>query len=129
MKRFALISLAALFIPACAHHQAPSAPQASKNLPVICRLVARDQTITISASGHGPVYSVQDAKGQMLLSYASRDQLRLLHPDLSHQLDSYIASREMSDRARALDMPAASIDRVSVPSLFSDGPIMLKMSE
>jgi len=62
-------------------------------------------SITISAGGHGPVYSVQDAKGQMLLSYVSREELRLRHPDLSHQLDSAIVtSSEVHDKSHWLNV-------------------------
>ena len=131
-KRLTLICAMALFIPACAHRTAPLAPQAAEKFPVICRLVARDQTITISAGPNGSVYSVQNAKGEMLLSYASREELRLHHPDLSHQLDSAIVSgdaRWISKPITSLDIPAGSIDRMQMPSIFRDGPIMLKSSE
>jgi len=47
--------------------------------------------VTISAGPNGSVYSVQDAKGKTLLSYGTRQELRLTNPDLSHQLDSAIA--------------------------------------
>jgi hypothetical protein len=83
-----------LLISGCARLPAPAAPQAQmkKELPVICRLVSREQTITISAGPNGSVYSVQDSKGQTLLSYATRDELRKSHPDLSRQLDSAIVA-------------------------------------
>ncbi|HEV8291043.1 MAG TPA: hypothetical protein VGP94_03945 [Tepidisphaeraceae bacterium] len=82
-----------LLLGGCARSAAPVAPQAQakKDLPVICRLVSRDQTVTISAGPNGSVYSVQDFSGKTLLSYASREELRLRHPDLSRQLDSAIA--------------------------------------
>jgi len=62
-----------LFISGCARPPAPVAPQAQikRELPVICRLVSREQTVTISAGPNGSVYSVQDSAGKTLLSYAS----------------------------------------------------------
>ena len=83
-----------LFISGCARPPAPVAPQAQikGDLPVICRLVSRQQTVTISAGPNGSVYSVQDSAGKTLLSYASREELRLRHPDLAHQLDTAIVA-------------------------------------
>jgi len=71
---------------------APQAQIKQKELPVICRLVSREQTVTISAGPNGSVYSVNSADGKTLLSYASRDQLREQFPVLSHQLDSAIVA-------------------------------------
>ena len=91
-KTIALLSLGML-VGGCARPAAPVAPQAQikqKELPVICRLVSREQTVTISAGPKGSVYSVQGADGKALLSYASRDELRVQFPVLSHQLDSAI---------------------------------------
>jgi len=81
-----------LFIAGCARSPVP-APQAQikKELPVICRLIGREQTVTISAGPNGSVYSVQDTAGKTMLSYANRDELRRQYPALSHQLDSAIA--------------------------------------
>jgi hypothetical protein len=74
--------------------QTPVAPQAQLKAapPVICRLVSRDQTITISKGAGGPVYSVQTAAGKTLLSYATLGELRDRHPDLARQLDSAIVA-------------------------------------
>ena len=100
-KTIALLSLGIL-VAGCARPPAPVAPHAQmkqKELPVICRLVGREQTLTISAAPQGSVYSVQDTAGNMLLSYANRDELRVQFPVLSHQLDSAIvASGEVSAR-------------------------------
>ena len=86
-----------LLLGGCARHATPVAPQAQvkqKELPVICRLVGREQTVTISAGPKGSVYSVQDAAGKALLSYANREELRDQFPVLSHQLDSAIVSMD-----------------------------------
>ena len=93
LKSISLMCLGIL-ISGCARPPAPVAPQAQmkqKELPVICRLVGREQTVTISAGPNGSVYSVQDAAGKTMLSYANRDELRRQYPALSHQLDSAIA--------------------------------------
>src|SRR5215204_222585 len=92
LKSISLVCLGIL-ISGCARHSAPVAPQAQlkKDLPVICRLVGRGQTVTISAGGNRSVYSVEDAAGKTLLSYANREELRQHYPVLSHQLESAIA--------------------------------------
>lgn len=93
MRRSIPLICLGLLISGCARHAAPVASQAQmkKQLPVICRLVGRDQTVTISAGGNGSVYSVHSAAGGTLLSYGNRDELRIRFPVLSHQLDSAIA--------------------------------------
>ena len=59
---------------------------------MICRLVGREQSLTVSAGPKGSVYSVHDAQGKTVLSYANRDELRAQFPVLSHQLDSAIVA-------------------------------------
>ena len=90
-KAISVIGLG-LLMAGCAKPQAPIAPQAeaAKELPVICRLVSREQTVTISAGPNGAVYSVQSADGKTLLANADRAELRRQFPVLSHQLDSAI---------------------------------------
>jgi hypothetical protein len=92
MTKMIPLLCAGLFVGGCARPSTPVAPQAQikKELPVICRLVGREQSLTISAGPKGSVYSVQDAQGKMLLTYANRDELRAHFPVLSHQLDSAI---------------------------------------
>src|SRR6266704_1728559 len=93
MARLITLLCVGFLIGGCARTSAPAAPQAQikKELPVICRLVGREQTLTISAGPNGSVYSVQNPNGQMLLSYVNREELRARFPVLSHQLDSAIA--------------------------------------
>jgi hypothetical protein len=94
MSKTALLMSLGFLVGGCAKSPAPVAPlaQINKDLPVICRLVSRDKTVTISAGPNGSVYSVHDAAGQLLLSYSTREKLRLRHPILSHQLDSAIVA-------------------------------------
>ena len=93
MSKTTLLVSLGLLLGGCARSSAPTAPQAQikKDLPMICRLVSRTQTLTISAGPDGAVYSVQNAAGKTLLANASREELRLRHPDLSHQLETGIA--------------------------------------
>src|SRR5687768_723036 len=95
-----LIPALTLYTAGCAKQPAPLAPQAQAvpqsatvdGRPVIVRLVSRDETLTISKGPNGPVYSVHDSKGKILLASATREQLRIHHPFLSAQLDSAIAT-------------------------------------
>ena len=59
---------------------------------VITRLVGHHQTITITATGNGPRYSVMSAGGQVLLANATLDELREKQPDCYRQIRSSIAS-------------------------------------
>jgi hypothetical protein len=64
------------------------------NRPVITRLKGKDNTLTISATGRGAVYSVADAQGKTLLSGASAAELREKHPDLYLLINSTIAGTD-----------------------------------
>jgi hypothetical protein len=95
-KAIGLLCLGVLF-GGCARQTAPVAARAEikqRELPVICRLVGREQTLTISAGPKGSVYSLADAEGKTLLSDASREELRVQFPVLSHQLDSAIVGMD-----------------------------------
>ena len=50
--------------------------------PEIVRLVGRAHTIVVTAGHNGPHYSVSTASGQVLVSQATLEDLRLRHPDL-----------------------------------------------
>jgi hypothetical protein len=115
----------------CTRKSPPLAPQAATaqpmldGHPVIVRLVSRNQTLTITKGENGPVYSVHSAKGQPLLSLASREELRLRHPDLSHMLDSAIATTaQPAGASHEMRLPAAPAD-FTLPKLNADGPLML----
>jgi hypothetical protein len=131
------IKLAACFVPlavfaiSCAKKvtsPAPSAaiaPQSSlvDGRPVIVRLISRDEVLTISKGPAGTLYSVEDAKGRMLISAITREELRTRHPYFSAQLDSAIATsdvRNLPDRP----MPAQMI--APMPTISADGPLMLR---
>ena len=48
---------------------------------VIVRLVGRRNTVTILAGTNGPQYSVTDPAGRTVVSRASLQELRTLHPE------------------------------------------------
>jgi hypothetical protein len=52
----------------------------------IVRLVGRDLTVTISAGPHRTLYSAKDAKGTLLASNVTLDELRDQHPDVYKQV-------------------------------------------
>jgi|SRR6185312_16534332 len=88
MKRatsLVLIVLALALAGAGSHH--PRAATAGVRLaqppePEIVRLVGRTHTIIVTAGHRGPHYSVSTASGQVLVSQATLEDLRLHHPDL-----------------------------------------------
>jgi len=129
-KLFALIVPISLLANSCAKQPAPPAPQAAivDHHPVLYRLVSRHETLTVSKGPTGPVYSVHTLKGQPLLVFATRDQLRRAHPDISIMLDSAIVLNSNSIDASLLQRPV-SMDplpaKFTAPILNADGPLML----
>ena len=88
---FALV-VSALFTASCAHQKPASAPVAqTKENPVIVHIVNRHNTITVRATGHGPLYSVTDKSGKTLVASATLADLRANHPDLYRQIAPALA--------------------------------------
>lgn len=83
------------------HAQAPQGGQqpqtASSSFPVIVRMVARHQTITVTAGPHGPLYSAATDTGQSLVSNATLQQLRSDHPDIARQVEPTLALDARAD--------------------------------
>jgi hypothetical protein len=88
---------------ACTRH--PAAVQANANPDprfaglgtpdhrIIVRLVSRNQVLTVSSGGStGPVYSVADKEGRVMLTHATLDDLRVRHPDLYRQIETTVAA-------------------------------------
>ena len=72
---------------ACATDHRPAAATAAVPAPEpagpeIVRLVGRDHTITVTAGHGGPRYSIATSSGQVLVSRATLDDLRVHHPEL-----------------------------------------------
>lgn len=93
MKRatsLTLIVLALVLAGAASHH--PRAATAAVRPaqppePEIVRLVGRTHTIVVTAGHGGPHYSVSTASGQVLVSQATLEDLRLHHPELYHLVE------------------------------------------
>jgi hypothetical protein len=59
---------------------------------VIVRLVGRTKTMTVMSTSKGPTYSVVGAKGELLLTQGTLDDLRRQHPDLYRQVRQGLVS-------------------------------------
>ena len=70
---------------------------ASAHYPVIVRMVARNQTITVTAGPHGPLYSAATAAGRVLVSNVTLEQLRTTHPDVFRQVEPTLALDARAD--------------------------------
>ncbi|MCY2951532.1 MAG: hypothetical protein NTU53_06090 [Planctomycetota bacterium] len=84
----AILPLFALLPLGCTTHTPPPRSTA----PVIVHLVSRHQTITIHATPTGPVYSVKDNSGAVIVAAATLDQLRRDHPAIYNEINSAIAT-------------------------------------
>lgn len=68
---------------------APSAPPpgtASVSHPMIVRLVGRDDMITIYSGPAGPLYTVADSTGRVLVSEMTIPEMKKARPDLYDRL-------------------------------------------
>jgi hypothetical protein len=97
----------------CHHNSTPTTQTAQSTYPTIVRLVARHQTITISAGPHGSLYSINTDTGQTLIANATLADLRDHHPDLYRQLAPALASA-------ALEPSAPSGSKLNLPQLIAD---------
>ena len=74
---------------------APPVPQAPttkiSNYPVIVHVVSRDHTMTVSAGPKGPVYSLSDQKGKVMIADATGEEFEKLQPELYHHIRGTIA--------------------------------------
>ena len=75
----------------------PEPITASAQYPVIVRMVARNQTITVTAGPHGPLYSAATAAGRVLVSNVTLEQLRTTHPDVFQQVEPTLALDARAD--------------------------------
>src|SRR5438105_10489259 len=92
-RRLALIATALLLAGCCGKSCPPknqpaattrpsAAATETHEYPIIVRLVSRSQTLTVSAGPQAALYSVRSADGQLLVSQATLDELRIQHPQL-----------------------------------------------
>ena len=78
--------------------------------PAIVHVVSRDQVITVRSGPDGPLYSIKDAGGQILLADATGAQFEAQHPDLYRQIRHYIAVKA-DDGEAVIYADHATVDR------------------
>lgn len=106
--------LAALSCTHAPARRASSPPVASTSRfdaadnPIIVRMVGRNKTLIVSSSSQGPVYSVSNPAGQILLSQGSLDDLRRLYPELYRHVRSALVLAH--DGHAAPDSPEEPMD-------------------
>jgi hypothetical protein len=86
--------LAALAIAGCNTHKpsAASAQSTPKNYPVIYSLISRTQTLTVTSGPDGPLYSVTDPKGVVLMPPSTLAQVAIIDPKLHQWVNSAVAA-------------------------------------
>jgi hypothetical protein len=113
----ASLSCSLLFIGCAAKpHATPTAATAAAATPaaadprnkVIVHIVSQHQTITVTSSPQGLLYSLKDPNGHVQIAEATPERFAELQPQLYHQIQNYIA-------VHADDAP--------IPSASVDGPI------
>jgi hypothetical protein len=84
MKRFSMLIIA-MSCWGCSEQQAQTRQAPG---PVIVRVVNRDTTITARAGTNGPVYSMENSHGQVLVPAMTMNQMQATHPDLARQIQA-----------------------------------------
>src|SRR5438270_838364 len=105
MRGLVLVVGFGLAVTGCGHHStSPATATVSKvaspvsasrydgGNPVIVRMMGRGKSLTVSATGHGPVYSVSDGDGRLLLTRGSLDDLERGYPELYRQMNWGVAA-------------------------------------
>jgi hypothetical protein len=89
------VLLAILVTCGCSGHK--SAPASSPELttgayPVIYSLVSRTHTLTVTSGPDGPLYSVTDTKGSVLVPPSTLTQVALINAELHRWVNSAVAA-------------------------------------
>ena len=91
----------------------PVAAKADPANPVIVHVVSRDQTVTISSSPQGLLYSLKDADGRVMIADATSAEFAELQPELYRNIKHYIAVQN-----DATPLPAdAGMDEVPIQAM------------
>lgn len=100
--RGSALLIVAVSVAGCATR--PSAPtHQAKNTadepdgPVIVHLVGRHETITVTSSPRGPLYSARGSDGQTIVANATLDELRAEHPEIYRLLEPGVAADASAD--------------------------------
>jgi hypothetical protein len=80
------------------------------NHPVIVHIVAREKTLTISSGPNGPLYSLAQQDGKILVADASGDEFAKQQPELYRQMRQYVAVKNDTSGAWAGTDDAAIMD-------------------
>ena len=87
-----------------------AAPAADPRNKVIVHIVSQHQTITVTSSPNGLLYSLKDPNGHVQIADATQQEFAELRPELYHQIKNYIAVH-----ADDAPIPSAGID-ADIPS-------------
>jgi hypothetical protein len=69
----------------------PTSAAADPRNKVIVHIVSQHQTITITSSPNGLLYSLKDPTGRVQIADATQAEFAELRPELYHQIKNYIA--------------------------------------
>jgi len=93
-----LLVLCALPLGSCAQRngaltsQGAGSPRSAHDRKVIFTLAGRNQTLTVVASRMGPLYSVTDNTGRVLLADSTLDQVQQRDPALYRWINSALCA-------------------------------------
>ena len=69
----------------------PVAAKPDPKNPVIVHIVSQKETVTVSSSPNGLLYSLKDANGRLMIADATADEFQELQPQLYQNIKHYIA--------------------------------------
>jgi len=98
--RVTALLIVAAAMPGCAAR--PASTHQAKGLtetdgPVIVHLVGRHETITVTSSPRGPLYSARNAGGETIVANATLDELRAEYPEIYRLLEPGVAADASAD--------------------------------
>ena len=98
--------------------------------PVIVRVVGRHQTITVTASPNGPLYTAATNDGRVLVAAATIERLRTEHPEIYRQLEPSMAVEAQDrDGARQAGDRSGGKSHAEAASGAADAPVMLMSAD
>ena len=91
-----------------------AAPAADPRNKVIVSIVSQHQTITVTSSPNGLLYSLKDPNGHVQIAEATPEQFAELQPQLYHQIQNYIAvhADDAPIPSVSVNGPGVSLDRL-----------------
>jgi type IV pilus biogenesis protein CpaD/CtpE len=110
-----------LILAGCAARQprpAARAPDATPQGPVIVRLVGQHQTVTVTSSPDGPLYTAQTSDGRTIVANATLAELRRDNPEVYRSIEPALAADARVDGgaarpARATQSPSGKSEVVT----------------